>query len=109
MAILERGEIMKRFCSRCKKEFDENTVYRMCSKCREKNRRYQRELKQREPGRPRGIDEKIQTAKKRGRNKKTSNDSLVLFEEERRAYNAEHGTKHSYGVYRAYKERGWLK
>ena len=44
-----------------------------------------------------------------GRKKKTSNDPLVLFEFERRAYNAEHGTKLSYGVYRAYKERGWLK
>ena len=32
-----------------------------------------------------------------GRKKKTSND------------NAEHGTKLSYGMYRAYKERGWLK
>lgn len=35
-------------------------------------------------------------------------DPLVLFEFERRAYNAEHGTKLSYGMYRAYKERGWL-
>ena len=39
---------------------------------------------------------------------KVTNDSLVLFEFERRAYNAEHGTKLSYGVYRACKERGWL-
>lgn len=85
----------------------------MCSECRERNRRYQRELKEREPGRPRGIDiknldEKIQTAKKRGRKKKTITDPLVLFEFERRVYNSEHGTNLSYGVYRAYKERGWL-
>lgn len=103
-----------RICTRCRKEFDENTVYRTCSKCRERNRRYQRELKEREPGRPRGVDiknldEKIQAAKKRGRKKNLSNDSLVLFEEERRTYNAKHGTSYSYGVYRAYKERGWLK
>lgn len=96
-----------RICTRCRKEFNENTVYRMCGRCREKNRRYQRELKEREPGRP--IDEKSQTAKKRGRKGKTSTDSLVLFEFERRAYNAKHGTKLSYGMYRAYKERGWLK
>lgn len=38
-----------RMCTRCRKEFDENTVYRMCSQCRERNRRYQRELKEREP------------------------------------------------------------
>ena len=44
-----------------------------------------------------------------GRKKKTSNDPLVLFEFERRAYNDEHGTKLSYGMYRACKERGWLK
>ena len=86
----------------------------MCSKCRERNRQYQRELREREPGRPRGIDiknlgEKIQAAKKRGRKKKTITDPLVLFEFERRAYNSEHGTSYSYGFYRAYKERGWLK
>ena len=102
-----------RICTRCRKEFDENTVYRMCSKCRERNRQYQKEMKEREPGRPRGIDikdidEKIQTAEKRGRKEKTSTDSLVLFEFERRAYNAEHGTRLSYGMYRAYKERGWV-
>ena len=103
-----------RICTRCRKEFDENTVYRMCGKCREKNRKYTNERKERNFGKPKGIDiknldEKIQAAKKRGRKKKTSNDSLVLFEEERRAYNAKHGTSYSYGVYRAYKERGWLK
>lgn len=41
--------------------------------------------------------------------KKETTDSLVLFEFERRAYNAEHGTRLSYGMYRACKERGWLK
>lgn len=102
-----------RFCAKCRKEFDENTAYKMCGKCRERNRRYQRERKEREPGRPRGVDiknldKKIQAAKKRGRKKETITDPLVLFEFERRAYNAEHGTNYSYGFYRAYKERGWL-
>ena len=99
---------MKRFCSRCKKEFDEKNTFRMCKKCRTENRKYQDEWRARNFDKPKGADEKIQTAKKRGRKEKTSNDSLVLFEEERRAYNAEHGTRLSYGMYRAYKERGWV-
>ena len=80
----------------------------MCEKCRTKNRKCQDEWKTRNFDKPKGVDEKIQTVKKRGRKEKKSADSLVLFEFERRAYNAEHGTKLSYGMYRAYKERGWL-
>ena len=71
-----------RTCKICGGKIKSNNVKRICTKCQKKNS---------------------------GRKKKTSNDPLVLFEFERRAYNAEHGTKLSYGMYRAYKERGWLK
>ena len=72
----------KRSCKLCGNPINSKNVKRICTKCQKKNS---------------------------GRKKKTSNDPLVLFEFERRAYNAEHGTRLSYGMYRACKERGWLK
>lgn len=104
---------MKRYCSRCKKEFEENNTFRMCEKCRESNRRYQKELKERNSAKPKKIDisnlgQKIQAAKKRGRQNKVSDDPLVLLEREIIEYNSAHGTRYSYGQYMTRKERGWL-
>lgn len=70
-----------RTCKICGGKISSNNMKKICVRCQKENQ---------------------------GRKKKTSNDPLVLFEFERRAYNAEHGTKLSYGMYRAYKERGWL-
>lgn len=72
----------KRSCKLCGNPINSNNRKMICVRCQKENQ---------------------------GRKKKTSNDPLVLFEEERRAYNAEHGTSYSYGFYRAYKERGWIK
>lgn len=71
-----------RTCEICGGKINSNNMKKICVRCQKENQ---------------------------GGKKKTSNDPLVLFEFERRAYNAEHGTKLSYGVYRAYKEGGWSK
>ena len=104
---------LQKHCTNCGRAFyigDGEKVYKTCESCRAyfrqaalKRQKHLESIKNAQRNLTTQT-EPLQKPKKR----KVTNDSLVLFEFERRAYNAEHGTKLSYGMYRAYKERGWL-
>lgn len=94
---------MKILCSKCSRTFyipDNERQYKMCSECREYVRKAYAKRKEKVTPKPPPPKKKI---------RRPTTDRLVLKVREIEDYNAEHGTRYSYGRYMALKENGWLK